>query len=81
MAEEELTFPFDKFDDFRCLEIEGRRLNIDPSTIRASYLERVKTHLKSIELTCGQMQADYVPVNTKTPVPEALFSYFSQRKV
>ena len=81
MAEEELTFPFDKFDDFRCLEIEGRRLNIDPSTIRASYLERVKTHLKSIELTCGQMQADYVPINTKTPVSEALFTYFSQRKV
>ena len=80
MAEEELTFPFDKFDDFRCLEIEGRRLNIDPSTIRASYLERVRNHLKSIELACGQMQADYVPVNTKTPVTEALFSYFSQRR-
>ena len=80
MAEEELTFPFDKFDDFRCLEIEGRRLNIDPATIRASYLDRVKTHLKSIELACGQMKADYVPVNTKTPVTEALFSYFSQRK-
>ena len=80
MAEEELTFPFDKFDDFRCLEINGRRLNIDPATIRASYLDRVQSHLKAIELTCGQMKADYVPVNTKTPVPEALFSYFSQRK-
>jgi len=80
MAEEELTFPFDKFDDFRCLEVEGRRLNIDPATIRASYLDRVKSHLKSIELACGQMKADYVPVNTKTPVTEALFSYFSQRK-
>lgn len=80
MAEEELTFPFDKFDDFKCLEIEGRRLNIDPSTIRASYLESVRNHLKSIELACGQMEADYVPVNTKTGVPEALFSYFSQRK-
>ncbi len=80
MAEEELTFPFDKFDDFRCLEIEGRRLNIDPSTIRASYLDRVKSHLRSMELACGQMQADYVPVNTKTPVTEALFSYFSQRR-
>lgn len=80
MAEEELTFPFDKFDDFRCLEVEGRRLNIDPATIRASYLDRVQAHLKSIELTCGQMQADYVPISTRTPVPEALFSYFSQRK-
>lgn len=80
MAEEEITFPFDKFDDFKCLEIEGRRLNIDPSTIRASYLDRVQAHLKSIELSCGQMEADYVPINTKTPVPEALFSYFSQRR-
>ncbi len=80
MAEEEITFPFEKFDDFKCLEVEGRRLNIDPSTIRASYLDQVKAHLKSIELACGQMQADYVPINTKTPVPEALFSYFSQRK-
>ncbi|MDF1657838.1 MAG: DUF58 domain-containing protein [Verrucomicrobiales bacterium] len=80
MAEEEITFPFEKFDDFKCLEVEGRRLNIDPSTIRASYLDRVKAHLRSIELACGQMHADYVPVNTKTPVQEALFSYFSQRK-
>lgn len=80
MAEEELTFPFEKFDDFHCLEVDGRRLNIDPSTIKASYLERVRTHLKSIELACGQMQADYVPVNTKTPVPDALFGYFSQRR-
>jgi len=80
MAEEELTFPFKKFDEFRCLEIESQRLNIDPATIRASYLERVKAHLKAMELSCGQMEADYVPVNTKTPVTETLFSYFSQRK-
>ena len=81
MAEEEITFPFERFDDFKCLEIEGRRLNIDPATIRASYLDRVQAHLKSLELSCGQMEADYVPINTKTPVPEALFTYFSQRKV
>ncbi|MEO0416357.1 MAG: DUF58 domain-containing protein [Verrucomicrobiota bacterium] len=79
MAEEELTFPFKKFDDFRCLEVEGRRLNIDPATIRASYLERVQAHLKSIEETCGQMEADYVPINTKTPVEQALYTYFTQR--
>ena len=80
MAEEELTFPFEKFDDFRCLEVDGRKLNIDPSTIRASYLDRVREQLKAMELACGQMQADYVPINTKTGVAEALFSYFSQRK-
>jgi len=80
MAPEELTFPFQKFDDFRCLEIDNRRLNIDPSTIRASYLDRVRAHLKAIELFCGQMEADYVPVNTNTPVTETLFAYFSQRR-
>lgn len=79
MAEEELSFPFQKFDEFRCLEVKGRRLDIDPSTLRASYLERVRAHLKHLELSCGQMEADYVPVNTKTPVTEALFSYFSSR--
>lgn len=80
MAEEEITFPFEKFDRFQCLEVAGRRLQIDPSTIRASYLERVRAHLKALELACGQLQADYVPVNTKTPVGDALFAYFSQRR-
>ena len=80
MAEEELKFPFKKFDHFRCLEVNGRRVDIDPATIRASYLERVQAHLKAIELSCGQMEADYVPVTTTTPVTETLFSYFSNRK-
>lgn len=80
MAEEELTFPYEKFDDFRCLEIEGKQLNIDPSTLRASYLDRVRQHLKDLELACGQMEADYIPVRTTAPIPETLFSYFSKRK-
>lgn len=80
MAEEELTFPFKKFDHFKNLELDSQRLNIDPSTIRAAYLERVRAHLKALELACGQMEAEYVPVNTKMPVPETLMTYFSQRK-
>ncbi len=80
MADEELTFPFQKFDEFRCLEIAGRRVNIDPATIRASYLDRVQAHLKKMEIACGQMAADYVPVNTKVPVEQTLYSYFSNRK-
>ncbi len=80
MAEEELTFPFQKFDEFKCLEVAGRRVNIDPATIRASYLERVQAHLKAMEIACGQMEADYVPVNTKIPVEQTLYSYFTDRK-
>jgi uncharacterized protein (DUF58 family) len=80
MAEEELTFPFKKFDHFKCLEVSNLRLNIDPQTIRIQYLERVRAHLKALELACGQMEADYVPVNTKTSVTDTLLTYFSQRK-
>jgi uncharacterized protein (DUF58 family) len=80
MAEEELTFPFKKFDHFKCLEIENLRLNVDPMTVRAQYLERVQGHLKALELGCGQMEAEYVPVHTKVPVTETLLTYFSARK-
>lgn len=80
MADEELKFPFKKFDHFKCLEIDDLRLNIDPQTIRVQYLERVRAHLKAIELACGQMEADYVPVNTNTDVTDTLMTYFSQRK-
>lgn len=80
MAEEELTFPFDKFNEFRCLEIAGVRVPIDPSTIRASYLERVQEHLRKLRETCGQMSADYVAVNTKIPVEQTLYSYLVNRK-
>ncbi len=80
MAEEELTFPFTKFDHFKSLELPNLRLQIDPQTIRAQYLERVRKFVNDIEIGCGQMGADYVPVNTKVPVTETLLNYFAQRK-
>jgi len=81
MAEEELTFPFTKFDEFQSLEIANMSLQIDPQTIRAQYLERVRKFVSDIEVGCGQMGADYVPVNTKAPVTETLLNYFAHRKV
>ena len=82
MAEEELTFPFKKFDEFKCLEIAGRRVNIDPAR-RSGRPVSGPGPVPSqgiIELACGQMEADYVPVNTNTPVTDTLLTYFSQRK-
>ncbi|MCB1245089.1 MAG: DUF58 domain-containing protein [Verrucomicrobiales bacterium] len=80
MAEEELTFPFTKFDHFRCLETPGLRLNLDPRTLRATYLERVRAHVAALEKACGQMSASYVPVNTKIPVQDTLMDYFARRR-
>jgi uncharacterized protein (DUF58 family) len=80
MAEEELRFPFDSFTDFRDLELEGEQLALDPKTIRASYLDRVRAFLKSVEAGCGEMEIDYVPLNTTTPYDRALADYLSRRR-
>jgi uncharacterized protein (DUF58 family) len=80
MAEEELTFPFRKFTDFRSLEPASPQLRVDPLALRGEYLERVRAFLDAIESSCGQMKADYVAVNTKNPLPQTLATYLSGRR-
>ena len=79
MAEEELTFPFNTSQEFKDLEASGQRIKVDPRTIRAAYLQKVKEHVSVIEKACGQMQADYVPLTTKTPYSEALADFVARR--
>ena len=40
MADEELTFPFKKFNHFEDLEILDNRIEIDPRSIKSQYLEQ-----------------------------------------
>ena len=79
MAEEELHFPFDSFTQFRDLE-SPREVQVDPKSIRASYLDRIRTFLREVEAGCGQMAADYVPMSTKTPFDKALSDYLARRR-
>lgn len=80
MADEELSFPFKKFSDFRNLEIGDERIKVDPAAIKAEYLEQVRSFVAAIEKGCGQLRADYVPVNTKENYTEVLSAYLSRRK-
>lgn len=80
MAEEELTFPFETFTHFRNLEAAEHVLQIDPKTIKALYLDRVREFIKTLERGCGQMRADYVPMNTNEPFERALASYMTHRR-
>jgi uncharacterized protein (DUF58 family) len=75
MADEELTFPFDGFLEFRDLEVADNKLHIDPRAIRASYLDQVREFLRIISAECGRLAIDYVPMNTKRPYEEALAEY------
>lgn len=79
MADEELTFPFRASQEFRDLEPALARVKVDPRTIRAAYLEKVKQHITRLEQACGQMRADYVPVNTKMPWTGVLTDFLARR--
>ena len=79
MAEEELTFPFGQSQEFRDLEGVGARLKVDPRTIRAAYLQRVKEHVQKLDSACGRLQADYVPLSTKMPYTRAMADFLARR--
>jgi len=80
MAEEELTFPFDQWSLFRDLEVAGHRVQLDPRSVQAEYLDQVRRFIKRIEMGCGQMNVDYVPLSTRRSFDMALAHYLAQRK-
>ena len=80
MAEEELTFPFDRWSVFRDLERDARRLQLDPVTIKSEYLARVRQFIRRLEIGCGQMNIDYVQLSTKNSFDIALAHYLAGRR-
>lgn len=80
MAEEELTFPFDRWSLFRDLEPGDLQLEMDPRAIRAAYLEEVRRFLATLERECGRMKIDYVPMSTRQEFDVALSQYLAHRQ-
>lgn len=80
LAEEELTFPFKSFQRFKDLEGIEKMLRIDPQAVRAAYLERLRDFVKQIDMACGRMRADYLAINTKTPLKDSILRYLARRK-
>jgi uncharacterized protein (DUF58 family) len=80
MAEEEATFPFDRWSLFRDLELSDRKVQLDPRSIRAAYLDEVRQFVAAIESGCGRMNVDYVPMSTAQDFDVALVSYLARRR-
>jgi len=68
LADEELSFPFGKWTDFRNLEINGH------------HLDRVRAFVRRLEMGCGQMKIDYVPLRTSQTFDTALANYIASRQ-
>ena len=80
MADEELTFPFRRWTDFRNLEKIENTIELDPRAIREAYLERVGGFVRRIETECGRMKIDYMPMCTKLDFGTALADYLADRQ-
>ncbi len=79
MAEEELSFPFSGYQQFRDLEKTAPTARIDPQAVRNGYLEKVGKFVREIEAACGNLRADYVAVNTRNPLRQTLLRYLGRR--
>jgi uncharacterized protein (DUF58 family) len=80
MADEELTFPYDRWTNFRDLEDLGIQAQLDPNAIRAAYLERIQQFVQTLQAECGRMEIDYVSMNTKTPYDVAITNFLAGRR-
>lgn len=79
LAREELTFEFGGWSRFECLEVAGRRIDLDPALIRQEYLENVRQFLAELKRICGETGCDYQALPTDRPLGESL-AYYLQRR-
>jgi uncharacterized protein (DUF58 family) len=80
MAEEELTFPFEQWSDFRNLELRRQHVELDPRTIRAAYIDHVRDFIDRLGRGCGQMRIDYLQLTTQQDFGVALSHYLARRR-
>lgn len=79
MAEEERTFPFERWSLFRDLEPGDLQIQTDPLAIRADYLNEVRRFQEKLARGCGRMNIDYVPLSTRQDFSLALSGYLARR--
>lgn len=80
LAEEELTFPFRQFHQFRDLEQQVPQMEVDPAAIRAEYLKRFTGFLKEIQVETGRLNVEYHRILTSQPLVDALTTLSGAQK-
>ena len=79
MAPEELSFQFNRWSRFECLEQAGVKLDLDPPSVRDIYLKNLNAFLKKVQGNCTSMGADYMLLSTADDLGEALSYYLNRR--
>lgn len=76
---DELEFPFEDATRFEGLEGEPA-LEVDPRSIRASYLEEVAAFCAGAKRTCEQSDVEYEAVRTDAPMDRLLLRFLARRE-
>ncbi len=76
---DELEFPFRSWTRFDCLEVAGKRHLIDPTHLRAAYVENLERFRAELRQGCHRHRVDLVPMTTDQPYAEALAHYLTLR--
>jgi uncharacterized protein (DUF58 family) len=80
LAPEEIEFPFNRWTQFRNLELPGSRLLVDPQQLRKEYLKNFQNFCQQLREQAGNMQIDYHLMRTDEPVERALGIYLTKRQ-
>ncbi len=79
LASDEVEFPFHDSLCFRDMEGNNQLFDVDSLAIRREYHSQFTQHLKSIELACCQVQADYLLTTTDQDIPAVLSPFLARR--
>jgi uncharacterized protein (DUF58 family) len=79
LAPEEEEFPFRRPARFRNLENLDHRLRVDPSSLRAMYLEQFGAFCAALKEQARGMEADYHKVSTSESHEKTLLDYLASR--
>ena len=75
---QEREFTFDRLTNF--IGMEGYPdLLVDPRALRQAYLEEVATFTTETRRACLRSRADFIPVDTQTPLGVVLQAYLAKR--
>jgi hypothetical protein len=76
---DELDFPFRQWTRFDSLEVANDRQMVDPSHLRAAYLENLAKFRAELKDGCGRHRIDLAPMTTDQPYADALATYLASR--
>ena len=76
---DERFFPFERMTRFEGLE-EMPRVMADPAALRTQYLDELQQFTRTMRHGCLGNRADFVELDTKTPLDVALSSYLASRE-